>query len=115
MTVALTQVSSASVERVFSQLVRIKKECGETMLEETVFLRLLCRLHSDEDAPDPLTPEYSNVQYSLYIISCTDMYLYSINVYTKVPRMGKCVPECVLGEKKCFLCCGHVACWRGHH
>ena len=51
--VALTQVSSASVERVFSQLVRIKKECGETMLEETVFLRLLCRLHSDEDAPDP--------------------------------------------------------------
>ena len=56
--VALTQVSSASVERVFSQLVRIKKECGETMLEETVFLRLLCRLHSDEDVPDvPDDPE----------------------------------------------------------
>ena len=51
-------MSSASVERVFSQLVCIKRECGEPMLEETVFLRLLCRLHSDEDVPDvPDDPE----------------------------------------------------------
>ncbi len=35
--IALVQISSASVERIFSQMKQIQDSCGDSMLEETFF------------------------------------------------------------------------------
>ena len=50
--VVLAQPSSASVERVFSQLKMIVDACGERMLEETLETRMFYRCADDECADD---------------------------------------------------------------
>ena len=47
--VALVQVSSASVERVFSQVKLICETCGVSPLEETLETRLMERVNQYED------------------------------------------------------------------
>ena len=43
--VALVQPSSAGIERVFSQLKLILDACGDSMLEETIIVRLMERVN----------------------------------------------------------------------
>jgi hypothetical protein len=46
--IALVQVSSASVERIFSQMKLIRDSCGDNMLEETLFGRVCERCNTYE-------------------------------------------------------------------
>ena len=46
--IALVQVSSASVKRVFSQMQYIIRACGGNMLQETLYLRTLCRYENGQ-------------------------------------------------------------------
>lgn len=45
--VVLTQISSCSVERVFSQLKLVRDACGDNMLEDMVEIRMFCRCNGD--------------------------------------------------------------------
>ncbi len=46
--IALVQISSASVERIFSQMKQIQDSCGDSMLEETFFGRVCERCNTYE-------------------------------------------------------------------
>ena len=48
-TIVLNQVSSASVERVFSQLNFIVRTCGRALLEDTLEMRLMHRINEGLD------------------------------------------------------------------
>jgi len=45
--VVLTQISSCSIERVFSQLKLVRDACGDNMLEDMVKIRMFCRCNGD--------------------------------------------------------------------
>ena len=48
--VVLTQVSSCSVERVFSRLKMMREACGDNMLEDMVEIRMFCMCNGNLDA-----------------------------------------------------------------
>jgi hypothetical protein len=58
--VVLTQLSSCSVERVFSQLELIRKRCGENLFEDMTELRLLLQCNGNLDELYDRMKKYSD-------------------------------------------------------